>query len=76
MDMVLGQKRLEGSIIGSHKEVCQVLEFSAKHKIVPTIEKVEFEDFPKAYQKLEHGRPHYRMVVDVQSWAKKHGFDK
>lgn len=49
---------------------------SAKHKIVPTIEKVEFEDFPKAYQKLEHGRPHYRMVVDVQSWAKKHGFDK
>lgn len=76
MNLILGQKRIEGSIIGSCTEVTQVLEFAAKHKIVPTVEKVNFEDFPKAFQKLEHGRPHYRMVVDVTSWAKKNGFDK
>lgn len=76
MDLILGQKAIEGSITGSCKDVNDMLGFAAKKKIYPIVEKVDFEDFPIAYQKLEHGRPHYRLVVNVTDWAKKNGFDK
>jgi len=37
---------------------------------------LQFEEFPKAYQKLKTGKPHFRMVVDVGTWARKNGFHK
>lgn len=52
------------------------LEFSAKHKIYSTCEHFAFEDFPKAFDLLENGRPKFRACVNVVDWAKKNGFDK
>lgn len=42
-----------------------MLEFAAKHKIYPTCEQFEFNDFPKAYEYLLNGQPRYRCVVKV-----------
>lgn len=42
-----------------------MLEFAAKHNIVPTCEHFQFDDFKKAYNHLLKGTPKYRCVVKV-----------
>lgn len=63
-----------GSLVGSRRETIEALNFSALHNIVPMVEFFDFDDFPKALETLEKGRPKFRCVVNVQDWAKKHGF--
>lgn len=53
-----------------------MLKFSADHKVYPTCEVFGFEDFPKAFDKLEHGRPKFRACVNVEDWSKQNGFYK
>lgn len=36
----------------------------------------DFENFPKAFDTLENGKPKFRCVVNITDWAKKNGFDK
>jgi len=62
--LIFGHINFAGSLIGSRKEIKEVLEFSAKHKIVPLCETFDFEDFPKAFDHLENGKPIFRCVVD------------
>jgi len=57
--------RITGSLIGSREEIRDMLEFSAKHNIVPLCEEFDFEDFPQAFDRLENGRPIFRCVVNV-----------
>ena len=54
-----------GTRIGSREKVKEMLEFSGKHNILPICEHYDFEDFPKAYDKLLNGKPHFICVVDV-----------
>jgi D-arabinose 1-dehydrogenase-like Zn-dependent alcohol dehydrogenase len=65
-----------GSLIGTRKEINTMLEFCTKHDVYPWIEEFSFEDFPKAFDRLENGRPRFRCVVNVQDYAKKNGFSK
>lgn len=65
-----------GSAIGSKKETKAMLEFSALHNILPYCEFFSFEDFPKAFDTLENGRPKFRCVVNVEDYAKKNGLHK
>jgi uncharacterized zinc-type alcohol dehydrogenase-like protein len=53
-----------------------MLKFSRDHKVYPVVEKYPFEKFDEAFDKLEHGRPKFRVVVNVTDWAKANGFDK
>eukprot|EP00825_Cyclidium_porcatum_P011655 TRINITY_DN15_c0_g2_i11.p4 TRINITY_DN15_c0_g2~~TRINITY_DN15_c0_g2_i11.p4 ORF type:complete len:163 (+),score=42.35 TRINITY_DN15_c0_g2_i11:478-966(+) len=76
MNLVLGQKKVEGSLIGSAPEFVEMLKFSAEKQIYPTFESYKWEEFPTAWEKLEHGRPHYRCVVNVEDWSKKNNFYK
>ncbi len=54
-----------GSLVGSRKETAEMLEFSAKHNIVPLCEEFDYEKFPEAFDRLENGRPIFRCVVNV-----------
>lgn len=67
---------IAGSLVGSRKETQATLDFSARHNIVPLVEFFGFEDFPKALNTLENGRPVFRCVVNVEEWSKKNGFFK
>lgn len=60
-----------GSGIGSRKEIREMLEFCAKHNIVPLCEQFDFENFPQAFDHLEHGKPIFRCVVDATKAAPK-----
>jgi len=61
---------ITGSLIGSRKQIREMLEFSSKHNITPLCEEFDFEDFPKAFDKLENGRPTFRCVVNATKTAK------
>jgi D-arabinose 1-dehydrogenase-like Zn-dependent alcohol dehydrogenase len=63
--LIFGQINFVGSLIGSRKELRETLDFSAKHNIVPLCEEFDFEDFPKAYDRLLNGRPFFRCVVNA-----------
>jgi D-arabinose 1-dehydrogenase-like Zn-dependent alcohol dehydrogenase len=62
---LMSQISVVGSLIASRKEINEMLEFSSKHNIVPLCEQFDFEDFPKAYDRLLHGKPIFRCVVDA-----------
>jgi len=64
--IVYEHKVFTGSGIGSRKEIREMLEFSAKHNIVPLCEGFDFEHFPDALERLEHGKPIFRCVVDAR----------
>jgi len=62
--LIFNHINFTGSLTGSRKEIRELLEFSAKHNIVPLCETFDYEDFPKAFDHLENGKPLFRCVVD------------
>lgn len=66
-NVVLNEIKIVGSVVGSDDEIQATLEFAGKYKVFPTIEYFNWDDFPKALNKLDNGRPRYRMTVKVHS---------
>lgn len=73
---IMNEIKISGGNIGSPALLNAMLDFSSKNGIQPIYELFEFEDFPKAFNKLEHGRPMFRCVVDVKSYSEKNGIYK
>lgn len=65
-----------GSNVGSIVDIVEMLEFVAQYNVASINEYYAFEDFNKAFDRMEKGAPRYRVVVNVTDWAKKNGFDK
>lgn len=55
---------IHGSLVGSKKETEEMLEFSLKHGVKVLCEHFKFDEFDKALDKLENGKPIFRCVVD------------
>lgn len=70
--LVFKQIALVGSNCGSIEESKMSLEFSHKHGIKPHIEMFAFEELPKAFERLEKERPHFRCVVNVKDFTDRH----
>lgn len=58
------------SCVGGRKHTQEMLEFSAEHNIECICEHYGWEEFPKALDKLENGRPFFRGVVTVDDVSK------
>ena len=71
-DFILKNITIYGSWVGGVKGTEDMLEFSAKHNVVCKTEHFDWEDFPKALDKLENGKPIFRCVVDVDATSKKY----
>ena len=74
--IVQKEAHLIGSLIGSPEMVKKMLDFSAEHNVVPMVEKFKFEDFNQALDKLVNGKPHFRCVVDCETFSKANGLAK
>ena len=61
-----------GSLVGSVQETSDCLEFCAKNGVVCKTEHYSWEEFPKALDKLENGKPIFRCVVNVDEESKKY----
>lgn len=76
LSLVLLEQHIVGSLVGSRVDTYEMLEFCAKNNVYPLVEEFAFEDFPKALEKLENGKPFFRCVVNVGEFSKKHNLLK
>lgn len=63
--MIAGQKSISGSPLGSPATVGKMLDFAARHGVEPITEMFPIEQVNEAINKLRHGSPRYRLVLNV-----------
>jgi len=69
--LVLKEINLVGSLVGTREDVNAMLKLCADNNIYPMNEEFSFDDFPKALDKLENGKPKFRCTVNVGEFAQK-----
>ncbi|MBS3143146.1 zinc-binding dehydrogenase, partial [Candidatus Woesearchaeota archaeon] len=62
--LVVGQKTVCGSVIGSPGQIREMLAFAAEHHIKPMIEVMPMKDCNAALDKTRKGKARYRMVLE------------
>ena len=65
--LVMGRRRIAGSLIGGIKETQEVLDFCAQHEILPECEMIKADELNKAWESLASGNPDHRFVIDMNS---------
>ena len=65
LQMILGQKSLLTSIIGSRSEIRTMLDFSARHQIKPQIEVFPLADVNTALRRIADNTIRYRAVLTM-----------
>ncbi|MGF1573062.1 MAG: NAD(P)-dependent alcohol dehydrogenase [Sumerlaeia bacterium] len=61
--LILGQKSIKGSPLGSPETTRKMMEFAGRHDVKPMIEVFNMSDVNKAIDRLENGKPRYRVVL-------------
>ncbi|MEQ3638596.1 MAG: zinc-binding dehydrogenase, partial [Alteromonas sp.] len=65
--LVLGRRRVAGSLIGGIKETQEVLDFCAEHGIHPECQVIKAEQVNEAFDHLRAGDVAHRFVIDMAS---------
>lgn len=65
--ILLGRKRIAGSVIGSIVDTQEMLDFCAVHGITCNIETVDIQDINTAYERMLKSDVRYRFVIDLAS---------
>lgn len=61
--LILAQRSVSGSPVGSPVTIGKMLEFVARHEIAPVIEQFPFSKINEAIAQLRSGKAHYRIVL-------------
>ena len=61
--LILGQKSVAGSPTGSPTAIDHMLEFSARHSVVPVVESFPMSKVNDALERLRSGKARYRVVL-------------
>jgi alcohol/geraniol dehydrogenase (NADP+) len=61
--LVMGQRSVAGSSVGSPGVMAKMLDFAARHDVKPVIETYRFEDVNEAIARLRSGEARYRIVL-------------
>ena len=62
--LIMGQKSISGSPIGSPVGIGTMLDFAARHNITPQTEHFPMSRINEAFERLEAGKARYRIVLD------------
>jgi uncharacterized zinc-type alcohol dehydrogenase-like protein len=65
--LIPSRRSLAGSMVGSIKEMQEMLDFCGKHDIVSDIEMVNIQDVNAAYERVIRSDVKYRFVIDMES---------
>lgn len=65
--MIMGRKKLAGSLIGSIAETQEILDFCAEHGIAPDVQVIPIQEINEAYKKIKNGDVRFRYVIDIAS---------
>ncbi|MDT8321220.1 MAG: zinc-binding dehydrogenase [Xanthomonadales bacterium] len=63
--LILGQRQVSGSPVGSPETIAQMLEFAAHHKIEPQVEMFPMSKVNDAIAHLKKGDARYRIVLEA-----------
>ena len=74
--LVVSEIEIIGSMVGPRHSINKMIDFCNKNDVYPIVEEYSFEEMPKAFEKLEHGKPHFRCIVNVKDYADKNGLRK
>jgi uncharacterized zinc-type alcohol dehydrogenase-like protein len=61
--LIMGQRSVSGSPVGSPATIAAMLDFAGLHDIRPVIEKFGFDDVNEAVERLRSGQARYRVVL-------------
>jgi uncharacterized zinc-type alcohol dehydrogenase-like protein len=61
--MIMGQRSVGGSPVGSPATIAKMLDFAVLHDIKPLIEKFKFDQVNEAIAHLKDGKARYRIVL-------------
>ena len=61
--MLMGQKSVSSSPIGSPSTLSKMLDFAARHQVNPIVEEFSFDQVNEAMERLRSGSPRYRIVL-------------
>ena len=75
-ELVANEKQIIGSVIGPRQSFKNMIDFCHKNNVYPICEEYPFEKMSEAFEKLEHGKPFFRCVVNVKDFAEKNGLKK
>lgn len=67
MPLILGRRRVAGSLIGGIVETQEVLDFCAEHQIYPECEMISIQQINDAFAHLAKGDLAHRYVIDMAS---------
>merc|ERR1719362_640914 len=73
---VLNEINIVGSLVGSRKTIQEMLQFCADNDLYPIVEEYKFENFDKALDRMENGKPIFRCVVNCGDYSKTRGLQK
>jgi uncharacterized zinc-type alcohol dehydrogenase-like protein len=61
--LIMGQRSISGSPVGSPSTITKMLDFAARHNIKPIIERYSFDQINEALDRLKSGDTRYRIVL-------------
>ncbi|EPS67580.1 geraniol dehydrogenase 1, partial [Genlisea aurea] len=65
--LIAGRKLIGGSNVGGIKETQEMIDFAAKHNILPDVEIIPLDYINTAMDRLDRGDVKYRFVIDVEN---------
>src|SRR5690606_19829117 len=65
--LIMGRKRVAGSLIGGIKETQEMLDICGEHNISTDVEMIKMKDINKAFDRVNDNDVKYRFVIDMQS---------
>ncbi|MDT0294272.1 NAD(P)-dependent alcohol dehydrogenase [Mesonia ostreae] len=65
--LIMGRKRVAGSLIGGIKETQEMLDFCGKHNVVSDVEMIDIQNINTAYERVVNSDVKYRFVIDMES---------
>lgn len=63
-NLILGQRSVSGSPVGSPNTISKMLEFCVQHNIYPQVELYKLSQINDAFEYLETGQARYRIVLE------------
>lgn len=65
--LVMGRRRLAGSLIGGIAETQELLDFCARKGVLPDVEIIPIDRINEAWERMERADVRYRFVIDMAS---------
>ena len=65
--LVMGRRKVAGSLIGGIRETQELLDFCGKHGITADVEVIGIQEIAAAYDRMQRSDVKYRFVIDLAS---------